>query len=329
MLDRCLVGCFLGFLTWFPRVSINAIIIWGVSTHLAVCYSNGGICGELLGMVGVFTGICAWVSYNKVWAVPAGSTCEFLQLLGDEEMGVPDCISGSVEAKDNGSYRYCNKCARWKPDRAHHCRRCGRCILRMDHHCPWFTCCLGLRNQKYFVQCLFYTILLCVAASISGTVWLRLYFLSGPEDPPVVNYLIYLLVAIVMGLSIGVFFAYTLWLLACNRTTLEHMESKAIRTSLAASRFRYRAPPTTKTLGNIWDVGSRENICQIMGYTWKEWILPIRASTSGLDGLQYPHNADIIARAEERAQSELAMHRRKQDVLDRMRTSAGTVPAAV
>lgn len=302
---------------------MNALLIWGVLTHLAVSHSVGGILGEFLGMAGVFTGICAWVSYNNVWIVSPGYTSDFPELLGDEETGVPDCIAGSLEAKDNGSYRFCNKCARWKPDRAHHCRKCGKCTLRMDHHCPWFTCCLGLHNQKYFIQCLVYTTLLCGTADVSGILWLRSYLNGDPDVPPVMNYLIYLIVAIVMGLAVGAFFGYTFWLLASNRTTLEHMESKAIRTSLASSNFRYRAPPTTKTLGNMWDVGTRQNICQIMGNTWKEWILPIRAVSSGITGLEYPHNADVIARAEERAQSELAMHRRKQEVLERMRTSSG------
>ena len=51
--------------------------------------------------------------------------------------------------------RWCKKCERRRPERAHHCSLCGRCILKMgehlpmmcgtqlnfeddlDHHCPW------------------------------------------------------------------------------------------------------------------------------------------------------------------------------------------------
>jgi palmitoyltransferase len=33
------------------------------------------------------------------------------------------------------SQRYCRKCKRIKPQRAHHCRKCGQCVLKMDHHC--------------------------------------------------------------------------------------------------------------------------------------------------------------------------------------------------
>lgn len=39
------------------------------------------------------------------------------------------------------AHRYCHRCMRVRPPRAHHCRRCGTCVLRMDHHCPWIGGC--------------------------------------------------------------------------------------------------------------------------------------------------------------------------------------------
>ena len=32
----------------------------------------------------------------------------------------------------------------------------------MDHHCPWMNNCIGIANQKFFVQFLFYTFSACV-----------------------------------------------------------------------------------------------------------------------------------------------------------------------
>jgi palmitoyltransferase len=42
----------------------------------------------------------------------------------------------------SGEARFCQKCSRHKPPRAHHCRVCKRCVLRMDHHCPWINNCV-------------------------------------------------------------------------------------------------------------------------------------------------------------------------------------------
>jgi hypothetical protein len=44
----------------------------------------------------------------------------------------------------------CKKCNIVKPPRAHHCSICRRCVLRMDHHCPFTNCCVGLRNERFF-----------------------------------------------------------------------------------------------------------------------------------------------------------------------------------
>ena len=42
--------------------------------------------------------------------------------------------------------RWCQTCKNFKPLRSHHCRVCQRCVLRMDHHSPFTSNCIGLRK---------------------------------------------------------------------------------------------------------------------------------------------------------------------------------------
>ncbi|KAK6228251.1 hypothetical protein SCA6_000591 [Theobroma cacao] len=71
------------------------------------------------------------------------------------------------EPKKNGvQSKYCDKCAAYKPPRAHHCRVCRRCILRMDHHCLWINNCVGYWNYKAF----FTLVLYATIGSIHSTV---------------------------------------------------------------------------------------------------------------------------------------------------------------
>ncbi|WRX11966.1 Palmitoyltransferase [Theobroma cacao] len=74
------------------------------------------------------------------------------------------------EPKKNGvQSKYCDKCAAYKPPRAHHCRVCRRCILRMDHHCLWINNCVGYWNYKAF----FTLVLYATIGSIHSTVYNR------------------------------------------------------------------------------------------------------------------------------------------------------------
>ncbi|KAK6233961.1 hypothetical protein QUC31_006367 [Theobroma cacao] len=71
------------------------------------------------------------------------------------------------EPKKNGvQSKYCDKCAAYKPPRAHHCRVCRRCILRMDHHCLWINNCVGYWNYKAF----FTLVLYATIGSIHSTI---------------------------------------------------------------------------------------------------------------------------------------------------------------
>ncbi|KAL7885932.1 hypothetical protein AOLI_G00062270 [Acnodon oligacanthus] len=53
-------------------------------------------------------------------------------------------------------WRYCYTCETHTPPRCSHCYDCNVCVLRRDHHCVFFGQCVGFRNYRYFLSCLFF-----------------------------------------------------------------------------------------------------------------------------------------------------------------------------
>jgi DHHC palmitoyltransferase len=83
----------------------------------------------------------------------------------------------TLQVKNDGRARFCQKCSYAKPDRTHHCSICRRCILKMDHHCPWLGNCIGFGNYKAFVLFLVYLSTFC-AESCLLSVWSVVYWVK-------------------------------------------------------------------------------------------------------------------------------------------------------
>lgn len=79
--------------------------------------------------------------------------------------------AGKRSWEDAAHELYCTKCKAPRPERAHHCSTCGVCVLRMDHHCPMVSNCVGQRNLKFFIVLNFWQFIGC------------LVFLFSPRSP--------------------------------------------------------------------------------------------------------------------------------------------------
>lgn len=190
------------------------------------------------------------------------------------------------ETKRSGDRRHCKWCAKYKPDRCHHCRVCRTCILKMDHHCPWIYNCVGFGNHKYFFLLLLYstidchliawTMLATVKESIdSNTAFMTMFLLLFGET-----------LAIFLGLLLTAFFLFHIWLMLKAMTTIEFCEKSTKRAGYDVS---------------IYDRGLYGNIRSVLGDQPLLWLLPL-SPPSG-KGLYFTMEDTPLARDLERGQS--------------------------
>ncbi len=133
----------------------------------------------------------------------------------------------TITVSSTGAPRYCKKCCTPKPDRTHHCSTCKRCVLKMDHHCPWLSTCLGLHNYKAFVLFLVYTSVYCWVcfATSAWWMWKELFEDSGYlEELAPVNTILLAVISGIMGLVLTGFTGWHLYLCVRGQTTIEKLE---------------------------------------------------------------------------------------------------------
>lgn len=55
------------------------------------------------------------------------------------------------------NWRYCDLCQLKQPERSWHCIKCNVCIVRRDHHCFFYSRCIGYYNLRFYILSLAYT----------------------------------------------------------------------------------------------------------------------------------------------------------------------------
>lgn len=141
---------------------------------------------------------------------------------------------------------FCKTCRVPKTARSKHCALCGHCVPIFDHHCIWLNQCVGELNYRYFLlflltNCAFFAYGAFATGSVlTSEVHSRRLFqttfvdrATGEEFAPTLSmvflfvlglqpalFIIFVL-AVVMGIAVGGFLLYHLYLLAAGTTTNE------------------------------------------------------------------------------------------------------------
>lgn len=303
----------------FPKFICTVLILWGYYATTfkvdLVLISNVPLKIFIFAMATILLVFCM-ILYYLVVALGPGSPLEYSMLCredyhpGDTISPPPFLIGNSVTVKENGRYRFCQKCKVWKPDRCHHCSACNKCILRMDHHCPWFGECIGFKNYKFFVQFLIYSTFFTMLVTIV-TGWADYGFLVSEKIPTKYfsfHILFAFFISVMFSLCLLIFSMFTVFQLLQNRTTVESYISQ-----------NYKSHKNSRTLGNLFDLGTRRNWCSVMGDSVAEWVLPIRKRRKSNNYLDDGLEFEVNQRLYKKLQEEADMQQRLSDELENYR----------
>ncbi|XP_072940610.1 probable palmitoyltransferase ZDHHC24 [Epargyreus clarus] len=91
--------------------------------------------------------------YEEVFHIICSTFC-FINVVGNMILSIFTDTSLKTWIPEGDTY--CELCQIKRPAKAWHCKACNACILRRDHHCFFFSRCIGLYNQRYYVAYLGY-----------------------------------------------------------------------------------------------------------------------------------------------------------------------------
>ncbi|ETO10123.1 hypothetical protein RFI_27254 [Reticulomyxa filosa] len=182
--------------------------------------------------------------------------------------------NSSNDREENNSHssrlRVCEKCQQYKPIRAHHCSICQSCILKMDHHCPWVSNCVGYYNYKYFCLFIWYSALGCHVSSVICFSDLYVELAQGfAQQWNVQEYkgpksgwlLISSVLTLAFGITLTCFGSFHAYLVSKGCTTIEFGQ------------------------GGHYGRTAKENFENVFGQKWYSWFLPVLTASG--DGYEF------------------------------------------
>uniref|UniRef100_A0A0G4HVC6 Palmitoyltransferase n=1 Tax=Chromera velia CCMP2878 TaxID=1169474 RepID=A0A0G4HVC6_9ALVE len=207
----------------------------------------------------VLTAMVLLCYFRAILQTPGGipDTLEWRLTEGDTQKA-PESFN-LQELKRTGERRRCKWCAKYKPDRCHHCRVCGTCVLKMDHHCPWIYNCVGYANHKFFFLLLLYSTITC------HFIWFTMFDSvkqAVDEDAPFGKMFLLLfteLLSSFLGVVMTAFWIFHIWLALRGMTTIEFCEKSFRKSGFNTS---------------VYDVGFYGNVTEVLGENPALWLLP-------------------------------------------------------
>ncbi|KAF9778223.1 zf-DHHC-domain-containing protein [Thelephora terrestris] len=256
--------CFTTILISFNGYSSQYFVIWP--------WYGKEVSLDLLGLIIPFNVLLAmlwWNYYLCIVTDPGRVPPQWEPDVSDKQ---------GFEVNRVGNPRYCRKCKRYKPPRAHHCKDCKVCILRMDHHCPWVNNCLGQHNYAYFIRFLFYVDLACsyhllmityrVLSTAEGNYWIE------PDTIEVFFIVLNYVTCIPVLVGVGIFSLYHFYCLMGNSTTIEGWEKDKVATLVRRGEIREVKFP--------YNLGRVKNIKAVLGPNPLLWCWPTAPPGDGL-----------------------------------------------
>ena len=176
---------------------------------------------------------------------------------------------------NNYSYTDCEFCKQKKYKRTSHCRQCKKCILYRDHHCPYVSNCIGLKNIQYFINFLIIGIYSMVVENLT---YLRYYFdkkNTNMNFPLRVKIYFALDFSFNVGFFNGVFILLiqTLLVVYSNSTTLENIRYSNVTSNSFCCNILTKNNKTKKY--NEWNIGFLSHFYHVIGITPLQFLFPL------------------------------------------------------